>query len=129
MTEAIEVEATIEASPEAIYDAWIDGDEHAAMTGADASSDQRVGGAFTAWGGYITGTHESLERPTRIVQRWRTSEFPDDAPDSRLEVLLEAVEGGTRVKILHSEIPDGQGASYDQGWVDHYFEPMRSYFE
>lgn len=129
MTDSIEVEGTIGASPEAIYDAWIDGSGHAAMTGAEAESDSVVGGAFTAWDGYITGTHEALERPHRIVQRWRTSEFPDDAPDSRLEVLLEATDGGTRVRILHTEIPEGQGPSYDQGWVDHYLEPMRSHFE
>ena len=129
MTDAIEVEATIGASPEAIYDAWVDGEGHAKMTGAGADSDPVVGGEFTAWDGYITGTHEALERPRRIVQRWRTSQFPDDAPDSRLEIRLEPVEGGTRVKILHSEIPTGQGPSYDQGWVDHYFEPMRAHFE
>ena len=129
MADRIEVSAVIEgASPEAVYDAWIDGDGHAAMTGAAATSDARAGGRFTAWGGYIEGTHETLERPSRIVQRWRTSEFPDDASDSRLEVRLEPAEGGTRVTFVHSAIPDGQGAKYETGWVEHYVDPMRAHF-
>ena len=33
----------------------------------------------------------------RIVQAWRTTEFPSSGPDSRLEVLLEETEGGTKV--------------------------------
>jgi uncharacterized protein YndB with AHSA1/START domain len=128
MSDSIELEATVDATPEQIFDAWIDGERHTAMTGGEAESDPRVGGRFTAWGGYITGTHEELERPRRIVQRWRTSEFPDDAPDSRVEVTLEPADGGTRIRLTHTEIPDGQGPKYDDGWKEHYFEPMREHF-
>jgi uncharacterized protein YndB with AHSA1/START domain len=128
MSDSIELEATIAATPEAIFDAWVDGEGHTAMTGSEAESDPRVGGRFTAWGGYITGTHEELERPRRIVQRWRTTEFPDDAPDSRVEIALEPADRGTRIRLTHTEIPDGQGPKYDDGWRAHYFEPMRAHF-
>ncbi len=94
------------------------------MTGGAATSEPEVGGACTAWDGYIEGRYLELESPRRIVQTWRTSEFPSDAPDSRLEVRLEAVEGGTRITFVHAGIPEGQGSSYEQGWVDHYLEPM-----
>lgn len=129
MTERIEVSAVIDgATPSDVYDAWIDGEAHAEMTGAAASSEPRPGGRFTAWDGYIEGTHVELERPSRILQRWRSAEFPEDAGDSLLEVRLDRVEGGTRVSIVHWDIPDGQGASYEAGWVEHYFEPMRRHF-
>ena len=66
----------------------------------------------------------------RIVQTWRSSEFPDDAPDSQIEVLLEDAEGGaaTMITLRHTEIPDGQGESYKQGWDESYFTPMNEYF-
>ncbi len=127
-TETIHASTTIKARPKAVYEAWIDADEHAAMTGAPAESDAREGGAFTAWDGYIRGRHLELQPSKRIVQSWRTSEFDDDDPDSRLVVILEPESGGTRITIVHTDIPKGQGPGYEQGWEEHYFAPMRRYF-
>ncbi|MGA2641798.1 MAG: SRPBCC domain-containing protein [Spirochaetia bacterium] len=118
-SESLKVSAVIPAPPSAIYNAWLSGKEHSAMTG---------GGAFTAWDGYISGKNLDLKSPVRILQSWRSTEFPADAPDSHLEILLEETKGGTKVTLVHTDIPQGQGASYKQGWVDHYFEPMKKYF-
>jgi uncharacterized protein YndB with AHSA1/START domain len=116
------------ASPEQVYRAWMSSQEHSAFTGSPAEIDPATGGRFTAWDGYIQGTTLALEPYRRILQAWRTTEFPPDSPDSCLEVQLEAVEGGARLILLHQDLPEGQGASYAQGWEDYYFEPMRDYF-
>lgn len=123
----IEVEGIVRASPERIYAAWIDGEGHTAMTGSPATCDAKVGGAFTAWGGYIKGHTLELEPNRRIVQAWRTSQFPEDAGNSKLEVLLEAVDEGTKVVFRHTSIPGGQGVLYKAGWVGHYLEPMQKW--
>lgn len=129
MPESIKLSAVIPARPERIYEAWLDGREHSAFTGGGtASVDPRVGGAFTAWDGYIQGTTQALEPGRRIVQRWRTTDFPPEAPDSLLEVLLEETPRGTRVTLVHTNIPDGQGQEYKQGWKDYYLAPMKQYF-
>jgi len=127
-TETIHVSAVLPAKPKAVYDAWIDGGKHAAMTGAAATSDPRVLGRFTAWDGYIEGSHLELASPKRIVQSWRSSEFPANASDSRLIVLLEREGEGTRITVVHTDIPAGQGAQYESGWKTHYFKPMNRYF-
>ncbi len=128
MTESIQVSAVLPASPQRIYKAWLSGREHSAMTGGKATVDPKVGGRHTAWDGYIEGTTLELEPYRRIVQSWRTTEFPSDAADSRLEVVLEKVEGGTHITLNHSDIPEWQGAQYESGWVESYFDPMRAYF-
>jgi len=128
MTESIQVSAVLPASPQRIYKAWLSGKEHSAMTGGEATVDPKVGGRHTAWDGYIEGATLELEPHRRIVQAWRTTEFPADAVDSRLAVLLEKVEGGTRIMLNHSDIPDGQGEQYKDGWVESYFDPMQAYF-
>ena len=128
MSESFTVSCVIPATPQQIYEAWLDADQHADMTGGGATCDPVVGGAFTAWDGYIEGTNLELEPDRRIVQSWRTSEFPDDANNSRLEVLLEASNGGTLVTITHTGVPDGQGDAYRTSWTDHYFDPMTEYF-
>jgi activator of HSP90 ATPase len=125
---SLKVSAVIPARPETIYKAWLSGKEHAAMTGSAAKAIARVGGAFAAWDGYISGKNLELSSPGRILQSWRTTEFPADAPDSRLEVLLEEAKGGTKVTLIHTDIPEGQEASYRQGWVEYYFAPMKEYF-
>ena len=98
------------------------------MTGNAAKVDGKVGGKFTAWDGYIFGSTLELEPDQRIVQAWRTSEFPEDAPDSRLEILFEEVAEGTKVTLIHSNMPEDQVDSYRQGWEDFYFRPMKEYF-
>ena len=123
-----ELVTVIPAAPAVVYRAWLDGKEHARMTGGPATGEPVVGAPHSAWDGYIRGRNLELEEARRILQSWRTTEFPEGAPDSRLEVLLHEDAGGTRVVLRHSEIPEGQGASYEEGWVEHYFEPMTEYF-
>lgn len=115
-------------SPEMIYKAWLSSDGHTAMTGSPAKVTGRVGGKFTAWDGYIFGKTLELEKPHRILQAWRTSEFPEDAQDSLVEILLDKAKGGTKVTLKHYNMPADQVDSYKQGWEDFYFKPMRDYF-
>jgi hypothetical protein len=99
------------------------------MTGSSATSEAKKGGAFTAWDGYITGRHLVLEPGRRIVQAWRTTEFPNSAPDSTVEIRLSKVAKGTKISLLQSDIPDGQSDMYAEDWLEHYFDPMTRYFE
>jgi activator of HSP90 ATPase len=120
--------STIPAKAAAIYKAWLSTKGHTAMTGSPAKVDGRKGGDFTAWDGYIWGSFLELEENRRIVQNWRTSEFPDEADDSHVEVLLEEVGGSTKITLIHTKIPQGQEDSYKLGWEDFYFKPMKEYF-
>ena len=121
--------ATIPATPQEIYDAWLDAEAHAAMTGGTVTrASGKIGGAFDAWNGYIDGTNVALEPGRRIVQAWRTTRFADDDPDSRMEVILEPVEGGTLLTLNHTDVPDGHDGYRDGGWENNYFKPMRAYF-
>ena len=123
------VSTVLPATPEQVYKAWLSSAGHSAMTGSKARVVARVGGSFTAWDGYITGRTTALEPYTRIVQDWRTSEFPEDAPDSEIEITLRPVRAGTKLTLTHRHIPEGQADSYESGWDESYFQPMRAYFE
>lgn len=88
----------------------------------------RLGGSFSAWDGYIRGTTLELEPYRRILQSWRSSDFPEGSKDSKLEVLFEEVGKGARITLLQSDVPEGQEQQLKQGWLDFYFKPMREYF-
>jgi len=120
---------TIPASPTEIYEAFLDSRKHTAMTGARASIDPTVGGEFTAWDDYISGTTVALEPSHRITQRWRTTDFPTNASDSLLEIILEETHTGTKITLKHTNIPEGQAEQYRDGWREFYFEPMKRYFK
>lgn len=111
-----------------IYEAWLDSTEHTAFTGSGATIEPRVGGRHTAWDGYITGEILELEPGRRIVKSWRADDFPEGAEPSRLEVLLEPVDGGTLLSIFHTELPEGHGARFEEGWRDYYLKTMTDYF-
>lgn len=128
-TESIELSRFLPATPDRIYLAWLNGPDHTAMTGGKATvASTEVGGAFTAWDGYIDGVHVALEPGRRIVQAWRSDDFPADAPESHLEVLLAPARGGTRLTIRHTELPEGQGPAILEGWDEWYLAPMERFF-
>jgi activator of HSP90 ATPase len=126
--DSIRMSAVVAAEPKAVYAAWMSSKGHAAMTGSGAKISAKVGSAYTAWDGYISGKTLELEPGSRIVQSWRTTDFESGEPDSHLEVLLEKAKGGTKVTLVHTDIPAGHGAEYRKGWLDFYFKPMKEYF-
>ena len=118
----------INAKAGTIYKAWLSSEGHSAITGSPAKVEGVVGGNFVAWDGYIEGMFLELKENKRIVQAWRTTEFPVEAEDSIVEILLEEDHGKTKLTLKHSNIPAGQADSYKSGWDDFYFNPMKKYF-
>jgi activator of HSP90 ATPase len=115
-------------SPAKAYKDWLDSAAHSAFTGSSAEVDPVIGGKFFAWEGYIWGKTIDLTPGKRIRQSWRTSEFPEDSPDSILEIVFEPDGDGTRLTLIHTVIPDNQASEYEKGWEDFYFEPMKKYY-
>ena len=128
MKTSFSVSTYLAAPPDVLYAAWLSSEEHSRFTGSPADIDPSIGGAFTAWDGYISGTTLEKEDAKRIVHSWRTTEFPAGSPDSRIEVLFEPEGAGTIVTINHSGIPEGQAENYESGWKQFYFDPMRDYY-
>jgi activator of HSP90 ATPase len=128
MQTSFRLKTKLPAKPAAVYRAWLSAAGHSAMTGAEATASDKEGGSFTAWDGYITGRNLTLKPEWCIVQAWRTSQFSESDPDSRLELCIHPSGVGSELLLIHTNIPPDQAAGYETGWVDHYFEPMKKYF-
>jgi len=111
-----------------IYKTWLSSEGHTKMTGGSAIISDIIGDKFTAWDGYIEGKNIDLEPNKRILQTWRTSQFKEDEEDSKIEVLLNEVDGKTELTLIHTNLSES-GEHYKNGWQDHYFEPMAKYFK
>jgi uncharacterized protein YndB with AHSA1/START domain len=126
--EALRVTSTIPVAPTTLYFAWIDSTHHSSMTGMTAKLEPVVGAKYSTCNGYVTGKLVILDLGRRIVMSWRTTDFPRDAADSRVEVHFETLGPSTRILILHTDIPEGQSEKYKTLWNEKYIAPMRSYF-
>jgi len=109
------VSTELSASPQSVYYAWLNSEQHSEMTQSPASASTEVAGIFTADGGYINGINLELDDARRILQTWRTSEFEGTDPDSSIEITREDIPDGTLLTLKHWNIPDGQAEGYESG--------------
>lgn len=127
MNLSFEISVRFPVNSVTLFNAWLDSKEHTNMTGGEAECSSEVGGEFSTWDGYIFGRNLLLTRDKEIVQSWRTTEFQEEDEDSEITLKFEDIEGGCLLTLHHENIPEGQ-PDYEQGWVDHYFLPMKEYF-
>ena len=128
-TRTIRQTVLLSAPPAAVYRALADSRRHAAFTGSKARIPKRAGGGMTAYGGYISGEVLGLWPGRGLLQTWRTTEWSKGAPDSRLEIRLAPKGKGTRLTMIHSEVPGSQAARYRGGWKAFYWAPLARYLK
>ena len=116
-------------SPKEVYQAYVDPKKHSEFTNSEATGKPVVGGKFTAWDGYISGKFLELEEGKRVVQEWMSTDFPEGASPSRLELTFREVPKGTEIVMVHSSVPKDQEDETAEGWTEFYWEPMKQYFK
>jgi len=133
--ESIHQEPVFKASRKRIYEALTDTkqfDKVIELSGAMQSMhlgdkpteiSRDVGGAFTLFGGYITGRHIELVPAERIVQAWRTGGW-DPGVYSIAKFELVEQGSGTRIVFDHTGFPKGAAEVLASGWKAHYWEPL-----
>jgi len=131
MSEPIHQEVDIAASPQGVYEALTDPKQFSAFTGAPAEIDRQAGGAFSCFGGIITGRNIELVPNKRIVQAWRVKIWPDGLY-SIVSFELQPDGPRTRVVLTHDGFPPDMrahlnGEGTDGGWHRQYWEPLRKY--
>jgi uncharacterized protein YndB with AHSA1/START domain len=127
MTDAVRVTRTIDATPQVVFDAWVDPAQlqqwfcpGPAVLG-EAQCDPVVGGQYRLvmvsphGASQIAGEYLVVDPPRRLVFTWRSSTV---GPESQVSVLFEPAGGGTRMTILHEGIPtEGPRSSITSGWT------------
>lgn len=115
---------SFKAPAHAIYDALMDSKKHARFTGAPAKIGRKVGGSFSAHGGYIQGENLELVPDKKIVQTWRAAEWKA-GEESTVTYALETTENGTRLNFTHRNVPGRHAESVKQGWKTYYWAPLK----
>ena len=129
MTYDFKLSCTLPASPEAVYDAWLDSavpQRNDRRPGQDRQARRRTPmppGTATSpakrWSWSPAGASCSRGAPANS---------PIATPNSTITVELEPTKTGTRLTLTHSGVPDDQTDYENGGWRDFYFSPMKAYF-
>jgi uncharacterized protein YndB with AHSA1/START domain len=122
----IHQEVSFAVPPERLYQALMNAADHAAFTGAPAEISAEVGGAWSAYGGKISGRNLELIDGARIVQSWRAGNWPAGV-HSLVRFELTKDGSGTRLVLDHDAVADDQLPHIDGGWAKMYWEPLRKY--
>ena len=106
-------------------------DLHASPTrdfsGLPAEIHREAGGAFSLFGGQISGRNVELVADRRIVQAWRAGSWPEGVYSiARFE--LTAQGSGARLVFDHTGFPPELREHLAGGWQEHYFGPLKKYF-
>ncbi len=128
-TAIIRQTATFAAAPHAVYETLMDSRRHARLTGAPARISRKVGGAFTAYGGGLSGTALELVADHKIVLAWRADDWPTGHHSRATFTLTRLATGGTRLRLYQSGVPAAQAAGVRDGWIQYYWMPLKALFK
>ncbi len=123
----------IAARPAIVFEALVTADGIRAWWGPDdgpaisAEVDARVGGGFrvrfrTADGleHECAGEFLEIDRPERVVMSWRwiqNGRLDEHDKVSRVEIRLRAIETGTELTLVHSQLSNEDSArAHEGGW-------------
>jgi uncharacterized protein YndB with AHSA1/START domain len=120
----------IKARPQIVFDAVTSAEGIAHWWGPDAGpvllseSDPRVGGRYRVRFRMLDSSeHESsgefleIVPPKRVVLSWRWKGGVEDPGESRIEITLKAVPGGTELTLTHSRLHSEETRrSHEAGW-------------
>ena len=126
----IHQEATFKGSPNRVYEALIDSEQHGKFTGGGPTQISReVGGSFSAFGGMIVGRNLELVPNQRIIQAWRSNSWD---PGQYSIVKFELKPNGTNGTLLtldHWGYPEGEKEHLEDGWNQRYWAPLQKYLD
>ena len=120
---------TFNARPNVIFEALMDSRKHSAFTGAPAKISRKVGGAFTAYKGGLTGVNLDIVKNKSIVQAWRAKMWPKGAWSIVTYRLAAAPGGKTKLSFSHTGIQGGGARAVTNGWKSFYWDPLKASFE
>jgi uncharacterized protein YndB with AHSA1/START domain len=138
--EAIHQEPVFKASRKRVYEALTDANQFAKVVelsaamksggmkpgAAPVTISREAGGAFAAFGGYVTGRQIELVANERIVQVWRAGSW-DPGSYSITKFVLVEQGAETRIVFDHRGFPKGQAEHLAEGWRINYWEPLAKF--
>jgi len=125
MCKTIKQKVKFRLSPDFVYQWLTDSKRHSRLTGETAKISKKVGGPFSLRKGRVTGINVDLVPGERIVQAWRTKEFPKGIFSMATFQLSRSKSGGTELVLTHRGVPKALIPKVEKDWRKTYWEKIR----
>ena len=129
MGKDIQQSVELPASPEALFEMYVDAKQHSALTGSEVTVSREPGSAFSAFGGALSGRMVATVPGRLVVQTWRSTNFAADDPDSILVLAFSEAPSGGRIDLVHTGVADGDYEGVTEGWRKYYWDPRRAFLQ
>jgi uncharacterized protein YndB with AHSA1/START domain len=120
-------EVRIDASPETVFEYFVDPEKLCRWMGMSAELEARPGGRFDVEVTprfHATGEYTEVDPPRSVAFTWGWPDSPVAPGSSLVRITLTPDGDATLVRLEHSGLPDEeQVASHKTGWV-HYLERL-----
>jgi len=126
MTPTIQQSVRFCASPQTLFNLYLDSKMHSRSTGAPARISRKVGGRFTAFGKQLEGRNLHLVPGKQIVQLWRATHWKKD-DWSILVLTFSKITGGAQIDLIHIGVPSYDHQGVNQGWPKYYWRPWKKF--
>lgn len=133
MTPAIQQSVEFPASPETLFELYLDSKKHSAATGSKARLGRKAGQKFTAFEGMLEGKNLLVIPNKLIVQAWRSTGWKKADPDSILILSFSRPANAGKnknvgqVDLVHVNVPEYDHAGVTKGWDQFYWTPWQAY--
>jgi len=125
---AVEQEIEIAASPATVWGFLVDPELMLRWWGTSVSLDLRPGGGYRVEvtpGHVLRGEFVELDPPRRLVYTfgWESGgDLPSSVPpgSSTVEIELAPSGAGTRLRLVHRDLPGAEAAASHRGGWEHY---------
>jgi len=115
------------ASPAKLFALYADPKTHSAVTGGKVVISKKVGSPFKAFNGTLVGTTLGVIPNRVFVQAWRGGGWKSKDADSLLVLNFEKNGKGSKVTMVHANIPDKHFRGIKSGWNTYYWRPWKRY--
>lgn len=119
-------EVIIKAHAQDVYETLLTSAKFSDMSGgAPADISTEVGGAVVLFGGQIEARNLELVEGVRVVQSWRSGNWPEGVHSV---VRFELTSDGDNTKVIfdQSGFPEGAEEHLEPGWYKMYWDPMNA---
>ena len=127
MSRTIQLAASLPASPDRLFDMYLDPVQHAAFTGAPVTIGAEPGAPFRAFNDVLSGTILQVVPKRLIVQSWRSPHWATGDIDSTLILTFVPEKDGGRIDLVQVNVVEDDFAGVSHGWEKFYWTPWREY--
>src|SRR6266850_1690435 len=106
MPKTIQQTVRFAASPEELFDSYLDPGRHATITGHPVTISTKPGSEFRAFDGMLSGRIVAVVPKRLVVQTWRSGQWKKKDADSILILAFSGDPGYGQIDLVHVNIAD-----------------------